>query len=181
MSLTRRHLMKAAGFMACAAGAGMWPRAARCAEPAKRIAFSHLHTGEVLDVEFFRDDAFVPEALAQIEVLLRDFRTGERHAIDPQLIATIHDVARSMRADPVFSVISGYRSPQTNAQLRARGSGVAAYSLHIEGRAIDVRLAGVDCRALATAAETLARGGVGYYRASNFVHLDTGGLRTWRG
>jgi len=192
-SFTRRRLLQMGGAAAGVAAAGVFGKAPRAAAAdlaaapreaqtgaAKRVALFNLHTGEQLDVEFFRG-GYVPDSLAAIQVLLRDFRTGERHAIDPHLIATIHDVARSINADPVFSVISGYRSPQTNAQLRARSSGVAAHSLHIEGRAIDVRLAGVDCRALATAAESLARGGVGYYRASNFVHLDTGGLRTWRG
>ncbi len=181
MRLSRRRLIGAAGFMACAAGAGIWPRMARADTVSRRIAFNHLHTGEVLDVEFFRDDAFVPDALARIEVLLRDFRNGERHAIDPALITSIHDLALSLKVDPVFSVISGYRSPQTNELLRSRSSGVAAHSLHLEGRAIDVRLAGVDCATLASAAESLARGGVGYYRASDFVHVDTGRLRTWRG
>jgi len=83
--------------------------------------------------------------------------------------------------DPKFSVISGYRSPQTNARLRERSTGVAQHSLHIEGRAIDVRMPGVDCAGLAACAEDLKRGGVGYYRASDFVHLDTGRFRTWRG
>jgi uncharacterized protein YcbK (DUF882 family) len=167
--------------MACAAGAGIWPGRSRADSVPRRIAFNHLHTGEVLDVEFFRDDAFVPDALARIEVLLRDFRNGERHAIDPVLITNLHDLALSLKVDPVFGVISGYRSAQTNELLRSRSSGVAAHSLHLEGRAIDVRLAEVDCRTLASAAEALARGGVGYYRASDFVHVDTGGLRTWRG
>jgi uncharacterized protein YcbK (DUF882 family) len=189
MTVSRRRLLQSAGILFCAAGSAIWSRPARCTDLApagaaatvKRIAFNHLHTGEALEVEFWRGGAFVPDALAQIEVLLRDFRNGERHAIDPALIGNIHDLACDVGAEPVFSVISGYRSAQTNEALRARSRGVAAHSLHLEGRAIDVRLAGVDCRTLAAAAAGLGRGGVGYYRASDFVHLDTGVPRTWRG
>jgi uncharacterized protein YcbK (DUF882 family) len=148
---------------------------------AKRLALRNLHTPESLDLEFFRGDAYVPEALAAIQILLRDFRNDEQHAIDPPLLDTLYDVARNLGVDPVFSVISGYRSPQTNEQLRERGSGVARHSLHLEGRAIDVRLAGVDCADLAAGALSYRRGGVGYYRRSDFVHLDTGAFRTWRG
>jgi uncharacterized protein YcbK (DUF882 family) len=90
-------------------------------------------------------------------------------------------VAQHAGVDPVFSVISGYRSPQTNAQLRERSNGVARHSLHLEGRAIDVQLAGVACDVLAGRALDLTQGGVGYYRQSDFVHLDTGAFRTWKG
>ena len=128
-----------------------------------------------------RGDQYVPEALAQVEVLLRDYRTGERHPIDPHLLDILYEVAQSIGVDPVFSVISGYRSPQTNALLHERSAEVASQSLHMEGRAIDVRLTHVDCADLADKALAMQRGGVGYYRQSDFVHLDTGRVRTWRG
>lgn len=147
----------------------------------KRIALRNLHTGEKLDVEFFRHGAYVPESLACIEVLLRDFRTGERHSIDPELLDYLVKVGESAGVDPVFSVISGYRSAQTNAHLHEQSAGVAQHSLHIEGRAIDVRMSAINCADLATHAVGLKRGGVGYYRASDFVHLDTGAFRTWKG
>jgi uncharacterized protein YcbK (DUF882 family) len=91
------------------------------------------------------------------------------------------EVAAQLGKEAHFSVISGYRSPQTNAKLHERSTGVAQHSLHMQGRAIDVRMAGIDCADLAAHAESLQRGGVGYYRASNFVHLDTGAFRTWKG
>jgi uncharacterized protein YcbK (DUF882 family) len=91
------------------------------------------------------------------------------------------EVARAAGVDPAFIVISGYRSPRTNAMLHERSSGVAQHSLHMEGRAIDVRVIGIDCADLAARALDLKRGGVGYYRASDFVHLDTGAFRTWKG
>jgi uncharacterized protein YcbK (DUF882 family) len=147
----------------------------------KRVALKNLHTPESLDVEFFRGDAYVPEALAAVQILLRDYRNGEQHAIHPPLLDYLYDVAVHAGVDPVFSVISGYRSPQTNELLRERSSGVARRSLHLEGRAIDVRLAGVDCADLARSALALGRGGVGYYRKSDFAHLDTGTFRTWSG
>jgi len=148
---------------------------------AQRIVLQNLHTPESLDVTFRQGDSYVPDALAAIQVLLRDYRTGDQHAIDPALLDTLCDIARVAGVDPVFSVISGYRSPQTNAMLHERSSGVAARSLHMEGRAIDVRLAGVDCADLASHALGMQRGGVGYYRRSDFVHIDTGRVRTWRG
>ena len=147
----------------------------------KRIALLNLHTDERLDVEYFRDGAYLPEAMARIEGLLKDFRNGEKHAIDPKLMDYLVDVAAQVGKPAAFSVISGYRSPETNERLHERSSGVSQHSLHMQGRAIDVRLNGVDCKDLAVRAEELKQGGVGYYRASNFVHLDTGAFRTWRG
>jgi uncharacterized protein YcbK (DUF882 family) len=145
------------------------------------LTLKNLHTPEVLEVVYRRGDQYQPDALAQVEVLLRDYRTGDRHAIDPHLLDTLYEVAQGMGVDPVFSVISGYRSPGTNAMLHERSSEVASHSLHMEGRAIDVRLTQVNCADLAGKALEMKRGGVGYYRQSDFVHLDTGRVRTWRG
>ncbi len=184
---SRRRLLGSAVLAAGIGAAGVIGRAARAVEPetgaidVKRVGLKNLHTGETLDVEFFRGGEYVPRSLAALQVLLRDFRNGEQHAIDPRLMDYLYDVAQGLRRDPVFDVISGYRSPQTNERLRESSRGVARHSLHLEGRAIDVRLAGVDCAKLAGRAQELARGGVGYYRSSDFVHLDTGSFRTWRG
>jgi uncharacterized protein YcbK (DUF882 family) len=147
----------------------------------KRIALLNLHTGERLDTEYRRDDAYASDALAAIGILLRDFRNGEKHAIDPQLLDYLVDVAAQIGVPAAYSVISGYRSPETNARLHERSKGVSQRSLHLQGRAIDVRMSGVDCADLAARAQDLKRGGVGYYRTSDFVHLDTGAFRTWRG
>jgi uncharacterized protein YcbK (DUF882 family) len=184
MTWSRRRVLKAGGALAGVSAAGLTASrtaAARNLEAPKRIALLNLHTEERLKIEFFREGAYVPDALSAIEVLLRDFRTGEQHAIDPSLMDYLVQVAHMAGVDPAFSVISGYRSPQTNARLHERGRGVAQHSLHIEGRAIDVRVTGVECADLAAHALDLRRGGVGYYRASDFVHLDTGAFRTWKG
>jgi uncharacterized protein YcbK (DUF882 family) len=183
MILSRRRLLRTGGLLAGASAAGLLAGRGGAAEAVRgrRIALFNLHTSERLEVEYVRDGAYVPHALAAIEQILRDFRTGERHAIDPGLLDYLAAVAHALGVDPVFSVISGYRSAQTNARLHERGAGVAQHSLHIEGRAIDVRIAGVDCAALSAHALDLQRGGVGYYRASDFVHLDTGRVRSWNG
>ena len=147
----------------------------------RRIALLNLHTDERLSIEYFRDGAYLPNALSSIESCLRDFRTGQRHVIDPSLMDYLVEVAHALGVDPAFSVISGYRSPQTNAYLHEKSTGVAQHSLHMEGRAIDVRLERVDCTDLAEHALSMRRGGVGLYKKSDFVHLDTGKFRTWRG
>jgi len=197
MSWSRRRLLGAGGALAGLSAAGALRPLPGLAAPGleaerraaaqgmvpagKRLALLNLHTGERLELEYWRGRDYVADSLAAIKVLLRDFRTGEQHVIDPLLMDTLYDVAGHLGVEPVFSVISGYRSPQTNEQLRERSNGVARHSLHLEGRAIDVRLAGVDCAALAAGARGMTRGGVGYYRQSDFVHLDTGAYRTWNG
>ena len=184
MTWSRRRLLQAGGALAGVSAAGLMTRPAHgqgAEDSARRIALLNIHTGERLDIDYFREGAYVPRALSAIEDVLRDFRTGERHAIDPALIDTLVQVAHTAGVDASFSVISGYRSPRTNAMLHERSSGVAQHSLHMEGRAIDVRVGGVDCAQLAACALELKRGGVGYYRASDFVHLDTGAFRTWKG
>jgi uncharacterized protein YcbK (DUF882 family) len=193
MIWSRRRVLKvgsvlagvsAAGFLAGGArsqDAGHSEEAGRRADASKRIVLLNLHTSERLDVEYFRDGAYLPDALSSIQVCLRDFRTGQRHDIDPHLMDYLVEVAHTLDVEPAFKVISGYRSPQTNAYLHDKSAGVAQHSLHMEGRAIDVRMTGVDCASLAAHAIDLKRGGVGYYRASDFVHLDTGAFRTWKG
>lgn len=188
MSWSRRRVLTAGSALAGVSAAGLLAGGARGRSVAggqdkgpRRIALLNLHTNERLSIEYFRDGAYVPNALSSIESCLRDFRTGQQHGIDPSLMDYLVEVAHALGVDPVFSVISGYRSPQTNAYLHEKSTGVAQHSLHMEGRAIDVRVARVDCASLAAHALDLKRGGVGYYRASDFVHLDTGAFRTWKG
>ena len=182
MICSRRRLL--GGALAGIAAGGLL-RAARAGaqggNAARRIALMNLHTGEQLEIEYFRDGGYNGDALVQIRKVLRDFRTGDMHEIDPHLMDYLVAVAAELGKEARFSVISGYRSPQTNAKLHEQSAGVAQHSLHMQGRAIDVRMAGIDCADLAAHAQGLRRGGVGYYHASNFVHLDTGAFRTWRG
>ena len=152
--------------------------AVETAAPSRELALRHAHTGEQLRVVYFADGDYLPDALSRLEWLLRDFRTGTTHAIDRNLYDTLHALAQRCGAGP-FEIISAYRSPQTNAMLRQANHGVAEHSLHLEGRAIDIRLPGFDTARLRGAAMELARGGVGYYPQSDFVHVDTGRFRTW--
>lgn len=145
------------------------------------LSFYHTHTGERLNVVYWRDGDYVDTALNQVNDFLSDFRTGDRVEMDPQLLDLIWDVRESLNSDATYQIISAYRSPKTNEMLRSRSasSGVARTSQHILGKAIDVRLEGVETAELRDAAIRLQRGGVGYYEASNFVHMDTGRVRRW--
>lgn len=172
----RRRVLRALGLVGFVGLA--LPLAARANAPAARsLSFYHTHTGERLSVVYF-DGGYVPESLALLNTLLRDFRTGDVCEIDARLFDTLHELNRAC-GPGTFEIISGYRSPQTNSLLHARSNGVATRSLHMEGRAIDVRLAGRDTRKLRDAALALASGGVGYYAGSDFVHIDTGRPRRW--
>ncbi len=126
-----------------------------------------------------RGNAFDKGALADINHILRDFRTGDVHPIDVQLLDLLTELHRKTGSKQPFQIISGYRSPKTNSMLSAESSGVAKRSMHLDGKAIDIRLADVNLRALHETAVSMKRGGVGMYTASNFVHVDTGRVRYW--
>ena len=146
---------------------------------ARDLDLLHTHTGESLTLRRTPGGAFDTEGLDRVDHFLRDFRTNEAHPIDRDVLELLHDVHRATGSRGVFEVISGYRSPRTNAMLRGQSGGVASKSLHMKGQAIDVRLTDVASSDLRDAAIALRRGGVGYYRKSDFVHLDTGRFRTW--
>jgi uncharacterized protein YcbK (DUF882 family) len=174
---SRRSLLRAAGYLIPLAFAPL-PALART-RSARQLSFYHTHTSEKLDVVYAEGGAYIPGALAEINYLLRDFRSGDVHAIDPRLLDILHDVRDLTASSGHFEVISGFRSPATNQQLRHNSSGVARNSLHLKGQAIDVRLTGAATRNLRRAAIAMRKGGVGYYPGSDFVHLDTGRVRTW--
>ncbi len=147
---------------------------------ADALSFVHTHTGETLRVAFRAEGDFVASALNMVNRFLRDHRTGDVHPIDPALLDQLHRISELTGSRAPFQVISGYRSDRTNTMLRTRGrGGVARSSLHLQGRAIDVRLADVPLEDLRDAARSLAAGGVGYYAESGFVHIDTGRVRYW--
>jgi uncharacterized protein YcbK (DUF882 family) len=147
----------------------------------RELSMRNLHTAEQVQVRYFEDGRYRPDALAQLSRLLRDHRSGEAATIDQRLFDQLHALAVSAQCSPHYEIISGYRSLATNEKLRANSEGVARRSLHTEGRAIDVRLSRVSCSRLRELAVTLRAGGVGYYAKSDFVHLDTGRFRTWAG
>jgi uncharacterized protein YcbK (DUF882 family) len=155
-----------------------------CPEPAvsfdeRRLSFYHTHTAKKLNVVYSRGGEYVEAALDDIESFLSDFRTGDARTIDPALLDLIYEIRESLGSNGTFEVISAYRSPQTNEMLRDRSSGVAKNSQHTIGKAIDIRLQGIDTAKLRDAAIARQGGGVGYYQESNFVHVDTGRVRRW--
>jgi len=176
--LPRRQFLRSALALAPLVACPGFARAALADGP-RRLAFYHTHTAETLDIVYSEHGAYVPEALAGIEKLCRDFRTGELHPIDPALLDLLHDVQQATGGKGRYEIISAYRSPATNHMLANRGSGVADRSLHLKGQAMDVRLPGVSTANLRRAALARAGGGVGYYPESDFVHIDTGRVRRW--
>ena len=149
------------------------------ATPIRRVAFHNLHTGEAVNTVYWEKGAYVHDALSEVNHVLRDFRNGEVHPIDPRLLDLLDSLSTRVETRGPFHVISGYRSPQTNAMLHRNTPGVARDSLHMKGMAIDIRLADVDLTRLHQAALSLGGGGVGYYPASDFVHVDVGPVRRW--
>jgi uncharacterized protein YcbK (DUF882 family) len=143
------------------------------------LSLFNTHTGESTAVEYCRAGCLDGFSLGRINYVLRDFRTGEIKDIDVRLLDLLNTLARKTGAEVPFHVISGYRSPRTNAYLRAHGGGVSANSLHMEGRAIDIRVPGLKLRELYRAAVSLRGGGVGLYPESDFIHVDVGRVRTW--
>ena len=171
----RLFLRRASAAALLLPAAGVWARA-----PERRsLSFVHTHTGERLSAVYFEGGSYNDVELGRINQLLRDFRTGDVHAIDPAVLDILADLRVLADRDEPYEVISGYRSPATNAALRSRSRGVAPHSFHLQGRAIDVRLSGFPTEKLRELALGLREGGVGFYPQSDFVHLDNGPIRHW--
>lgn len=185
--MNRRRFL---GFGAAAAAAALIPARAQgavadrsSAKPIERVlSFFNTHTGERLRTAYCCNGNYEPQALQAINHILRDFRANEIKPIDPGLLDLLHELGGTLETDQPFHIISGYRSPHTNTMLRTRGgaqTGVASGSLHMVGKAIDIRVPGVKLDHLRSAARSLKLGGVGFYPSSNFVHVDTGRVRFW--
>lgn len=181
--MSRRRLLTAGlGF---AAAATLLPKsllAAPFGAPERSINLYNLHTGESLKTVYWADGQYQAEGLTAINKVLRDFRTGDVHPMDPQLMDVLNQVrALTDSTTKQVHIISGYRSPQTNEMLHEASakSGVATHSMHMDGKATDIRIPGVDLGYLHKAAMSLKEGGVGFYPKSDFVHVDTGRVRYW--
>ena len=177
MMTTRRRLLQ--GITATGIGLGAARSAAARARMPGELRFLNLHTGERLQVSYADDVGYLDDGLAEINRLLRDHRTGDVHPIDPGVLDILNAARLALAPGGTFEIISGYRSPKTNAMLAAAGRAVAKRSLHMQGRAIDIRLTGMPTRLLRDCCVAMKRGGVGYYAKSNFVHVDTGRVRRW--
>jgi len=187
---TRRQWLKALGGGAAGvtlsrlAGAQDAPAVTAEKVPLEERALElfNTHTNERAHVVFKRGAEYDPAALATLKKLLRDHRNGESHDIDPRLYDQLFELARAANCQPHYEIISAYRSQESNDKMSSRpGSGVAKKSLHMQGRAMDVRLKNCDCAKLRDLALAAKQGGVGYYERSDFVHIDTGAFRTWVG
>lgn len=145
----------------------------------RTLSFFNTHTGEKLRATYWENGRYVPEALTSINNVLRDFRTNDVFPIDRKLLDVLAVLHQRTGSGKPFDVISGYRSPKTNAALHSRSNGVASRSLHMDGKAIDIRLSDTTLSKLRTTAIDMQQGGVGYYASSNFVHVDVGRVRKW--
>jgi uncharacterized protein YcbK (DUF882 family) len=179
--LSRRGFLKLGAAALLAASVPGKALANIASTPERTLSFYHLHTGEQLNATYWADGSYQQQGLAEIYNLLRDFRTGVVNPIDTQLLDLLHNLALKLDVNKPFHVISGYRSPKTNAMLAKNSSGVAKHSLHMDGLAVDIRLPGRDLSSLHRAALSMQAGGVGYYPVSDFVHVDVGRVRQWTG
>ena len=178
----RRLILRRCAQLAVAGVAAPLTAQAALASPpqARSLAMEHTHTGERLTLVYAMGEQYVADALRMLNRFLRDHYSGDIGVIDPQLFDLLHRVKTELGARQPFQVISGYRCPNTNQTLRTtRGGGVAKHSLHMDGKAIDIRLPGVPLRDLHDAALSLRAGGVGYYPREQFIHVDTGRVRNW--
>lgn len=145
----------------------------------RKLSLLNLHTGESLEATYWAEGQYQNHELTAINRILRDHRTGDIHQIDSNLLDLLNTLHHKLDAKQPFQIISGYRSPKTNAALNKKSNGVAKKSLHMQGKAIDIRLPGRALPELQKAAIACQVGGVGYYAKSNFIHIDTGRVRHW--
>jgi uncharacterized protein YcbK (DUF882 family) len=148
-------------------------------EPERKLSFYNLHTGESLNTTYWADGQYQASELTAINHILRDHRTGDVTHMDTKLLELLNVLHSKIGSKQAFQVISGYRSPKTNAALRRKSNGVAKKSMHLQGKAIDIRLPDCQLSDLHKAALSCRKGGVGYYQKSNFIHVDTGRVRHW--
>lgn len=179
--ISRRRLLRwcAIGALGAVMPSRVFAAVRRPSTAERSLALFNTHTNEELRVAYWARGKYLKGALADLDHILRDHRTGEIRPIDPRLLDLVHALAASLDCRGPFHVISGYRSPETNAMLYASGRGVAKKSLHVQGKAVDLRLPGCELPLLRRAAMALKGGGVGYYPIPDFVHVDVGRVRYW--
>ena len=192
MRIPRRAFLRAScGVLASTIGSSLAvPAFAQVVAPAliglkekncRTLALENLHTGERLKLDYWVEGKYLPDALSSLNRALRDWRTGEVHAMEPKLLDLLDLLGKKLESNAGFQVICGYRSPVTNAMLHEKTSGVASNSLHMVGQAMDIRVADRGLDKLHDTALAMKVGGVGYYPSSNFVHVDVGATRHWLG
>lgn len=192
MSMSRRAFISASTGLVLTAAASSFaiPAIAKVAAPAligikktncRTLVVECIRSGERLTADYWVEGRYIEDEMARINRALRDIRTGEIHAIDPKLLDLAHRLGRDVGARSGIQVISGYRSPATNAMLHKKSAAVATKSLHMKGQALDLLVPGRPLKQVHEAALKIGAGGVGFYPKSNFVHVDTGRVRRWTG
>ncbi|MBW2408018.1 MAG: DUF882 domain-containing protein [Deltaproteobacteria bacterium] len=181
--LSRRNFM---GFMVCAGISGLFPKSVfaaidELATTERTLSLYNPHTKDSFNGVYWRKGKYVTDALKNINHIMRDFRAHDIKQIDTHLLDLLSAMSIKLKPEKPFHVISGYRSPETNAKLRKRGKGAAKNSYHIQGKAVDIRLPGYRTSVLRRTAHKLKGGGVGYYPHQKFVHIDVGPIRYWKG
>ncbi|RAK54795.1 DUF882 domain-containing protein [Phenylobacterium soli] len=181
-SVLQSEVMKRAPLVAPDATLPAAPAVLRGAmADARKLVLHNLHTGDTFNEVYFEKGGYVPDALAEAQRVLRDWRNGEEHFMDPKLFDALHGISQKLETSQPFQIISGYRSPKTNAMLHERSAGVASHSQHMQGKASDIRVQGVELSNVHKAALAQRAGGVGLYPVSDFVHVDVARVRTWTG
>jgi len=178
LHIDRRTFLKT-GVSAALAALVPYPAIAAGRSDHRILSFYNIHTGESLTTCYRANGKLIHRAVGRISYIMRDHRTGDIKPVDPNLLDLLHRIVKEIHPPSPISIISGYRSPKTNAALRKVTSGVAKNSLHMKGRAIDIRIPGYQTQDIRQLAIALHSGGVGYYPASDFVHLDTGPVKIW--
>jgi len=180
LDLSRRDIMKLGGIGVASLVAPLMPaETVQAAQKVWSVSFRQVHTGESFSGVYRVGDQYLPEAFERLNYFLRDFRTGDAFPMDPRVIDILSLVQDGTGKSTPLEILSGYRSPKTNAMLRRVGNGVARNSYHMYGQAVDIRMPGYSTSKLSRVARGLRAGGVGYYPKSHFVHVDTGDIRSW--
>ncbi len=180
MGVTRRDVLKMGGAGLAASAVPLFSSSSHAKSTKMwEVSFRQAHTGESFSGVYRVGDQYLPDVFERLNYILRDFRTGESFPMDPRVIDIISMVQQGTGGDKPLEILSGYRTPKTNAMLRRISEGVARNSYHMYGQAIDIRMPGYSTKKLGAVARGLRSGGVGYYPKSHFVHVDTGELRSW--
>lgn len=176
-AVTRRQVLRMGGVVIASS---VSPSLGWSHHASRSLNLHNALTRENLELEYWANGEFVPEALKELNHFLRDPHNGKVTEIDPELYHLIFDIARRLEATGIINIMSGYRSPVTNDRLRRRNSAAAKGSFHVKGKAVDIRIPGYSTNAVRRVALDLKQGGVGYYPRSRYVHIDTGPVRSWR-
>lgn len=178
--VSRRDILKMGATGVAASVLPLFPGVAKATgHKIWEISFRQAHTGESFSGVYRVGDHYLPDAFERINYFLRDFRTGEAFPMDPRVIDILSLVQQGTETGTPLEILSGYRTPKTNAMLRRVSEGVARNSFHMYGQAVDIRMPGYGTKKLSQVARSLRAGGVGYYPKSHFVHVDTGEIRSW--